>query len=98
MVALKAQVGNISDPYDGVGLEEVSESVSQREANIEDKNPEEGETMPGLVQLFTAPATQAPQAAHPPFHLPEHTGLQSGIVSFHLAAERSHQFEKEPPT
>ena len=94
MVALKAQVGNISDPYDGVGLEEVSESVGQREANVEDKNSEEGETMPGLVQFFTAPATQAPQAAYPPFHLPEHTGLmQSSIVSFHLAAAGSHQFE-----
>ena len=94
MVSLKAQVADISDPYDGVGLEEVRESVSQREANIEDKNPEEGEPMPGLVQFFTAPATQAPQAAHPPLHLPEHTGLlHPSIVSFHLAAARSHQFE-----
>ena len=98
MVALKPQVAKISDPYDGVGLEEVSEGVSQREANIEDKNPKEGETMPGLVQFFTAPATQAPQAAYSPFHLPEHTCLQSSIVSFHLAAERSHQFEIELPT
>ena len=99
MVSLKPQVANISDPYDSIGLDEVSEGVSQREANIKEKNSEEGETMPGLLQLFTAPATQAPQAAYPPFHLPEHTGLlQSRIVSFHLTAERSHQFEMEPPT
>ena len=96
MVALKPQAANISDPYDSVGLEEVGEGVSQREANVKDKNSEEGETMPGLVQFFTSPTTQAPQASYPPFHLPEHTG--SSIMSFHLTAERSHQFEIELPT
>ena len=96
VVALKAQAADVSDPYDGVSLEEVCEEVCQRESNVKDENSEEGEPMPSLVQFLTAPATQAPQAAHPPLHLPEHTGL---IQSFHLAAAvRSHQFEMEART
>ena len=95
VVALKAQAADVSDPYDGVSLEEVCEEVCQRESNVKDENSEEGEPMPSLVQFLTAPATQAPQAAHPPLHLPEHTGF----VSFHLAAAvRSHQFEMEART
>ena len=95
VVALKAQAADVTDPYDGVSLEEVSKEVSQRESNVKDENSEEGEPMPSLVQFLTAPATQAPQAAHPPLHLPEHTGF----VSFHLAAAvRSHQFEMEART
>ena len=95
VVALKAQAADVSDPYDGVSLEEVCEEVCQRESNVKDENSEEGEPMPSLVQFLTAPATQAPQAAHPPLHLPEHTGF----VSFHLAAAvRSHQFEIEART
>ena len=49
MVALKAQVANISDSNYGIGLEEVIEGFRQREANVKDKNSKEGETTPGLM-------------------------------------------------